>query len=218
MKAGKKLNSKPKSSGKSYSVKAELASGEALKLRLPSGSHAVKELTICANLEGLDADVAMRGLVLEAFFDGQKTVCVPLSDFQGSGLNTRAVDCRQLLADGNGLVRSFWSMPYSADAEIEIVNVSDQIVPVSVEAKVKAEKIEGYHFHSDWHGGGGLKLSKDSEGAEEWDFARLRGNGWYAGDNLTLFNHSKAWYGEGDEKIYVDGVHFPSFFGTGTED
>ena len=38
------------------------------------------------------------------------------------------------------------------------------------------------------------------------------------GDNLTLFNHSKAWYGEGDEKIFVDGESFPSFFGTGTED
>ena len=29
---------------------------------------------------------------------------------------------------------------------------------------------------------------------------------------------SKAWWGEGDEKIYVDGEKFPSHFGTGTED
>lgn len=216
--AGKKLSSNPVISGKSYTAKAEIAPGGALQLALPSGAHAVKELTISANLEGLNADVAMRGLVLEAFFDGQKTVCVPLSDFQGSGLNTRAVACRQLLADGNGLVRSFWSMPYSADAEIKIVNSSEQAVTVSVEAIVKAEKFEGYHFHSDWHAGVGLNLSKDSQGAGEWDFARLRGSGWYAGDNLTLFNHSKAWYGEGDEKIYVDGEDFPSFFGTGTED
>ena len=27
-----------------------------------------------------------------------------------------------------------------------------------------------------------------------------------------------AWWGEGDEKIYVDGESFPSLFGTGTED
>ena len=27
-----------------------------------------------------------------------------------------------------------------------------------------------------------------------------------------------AWWGEGDEKIYVDGEAFPSLFGTGTED
>lgn len=218
VKAGKELSSNPVISGKSYTAKAEIAPGGALQLALPSGAHVVKELTISANLEGLNADVAMRGLVLEAFFDGQKTVCVPLSDFQGSGLNTRTVACRQLLADGNGMVRSFWSMPYSADAEIKIVNSSEQAVTVSVEAIVKAEKFEGYHFHSDWHAGVGLGLSKDSQGAGEWDFARLCGSGWYAGDNLTLYNHSKAWYGEGDEKIYVDGEDFPSFFGTGTED
>ena len=28
----------------------------------------------------------------------------------------------------------------------------------------------------------------------------------------------KAWYGEGDERIYVDGERFPSHIGTGTED
>ena len=28
----------------------------------------------------------------------------------------------------------------------------------------------------------------------------------------------KDWWGEGDEKIYVDGESFPSHFGTGTED
>ena len=27
-----------------------------------------------------------------------------------------------------------------------------------------------------------------------------------------------AWWGEGDEKIYVDGESFPGLFGTGTED
>lgn len=217
-KTGKELSSKPVTSGKTYYSEAQLASGEKLRLCLPAGSHVVNNLTITANLEGFDANSVMRGLVLEAIFDGEKTVSVPLSDFQGSGLNTRDVDCRQLQADGNGTVRSFWRMPYSSDAIIEIVNSFDHAVPVSVEATVKASKFEGYHFHSDWHAGVGLNLSKDAQGAGEWDFARLRGEGWYAGDNLTVFNHSKAWYGEGDEKIYVDGETFPSFFGTGTED
>ena len=31
-------------------------------------------------------------------------------------------------------------------------------------------------------------------------------------------NPVKKWWGEGDEKIYVDGEKFPSIFGTGTED
>ena len=31
-------------------------------------------------------------------------------------------------------------------------------------------------------------------------------------------NPVEKWWGEGDEKIYVDGENFPSIFGTGTED
>lgn len=38
------------------------------------------------------------------------------------------------------------------------------------------------------------------------------------GDTLTIFNRTGRWWGEGDEKIYVDGETFPSHFGTGTED
>lgn len=35
---------------------------------------------------------------------------------------------------------------------------------------------------------------------------------------LSLNNHAIDWYGEGDEKIFVDNDAFPSFMGTGTED
>jgi phage protein U len=40
----------------------------------------------------------------------------------------------------------------------------------------------------------------------------------YVGDTLTIMNPEEQWWGEGDEKIWVDGEDFPSLFGTGTED
>lgn len=40
----------------------------------------------------------------------------------------------------------------------------------------------------------------------------------FVGSNLQITNPTEAWWGEGDEKIYVDGERFPSTFGTGTED
>jgi hypothetical protein len=46
----------------------------------------------------------------------------------------------------------------------------------------------------------------------------VKGQGVYVGDTLAIFNGASAWWGEGDEKIYVDGESFPSHFGTGTED
>ena len=49
--------------------------------------------------------------------------------------------------------------------------------------------------------------------------------GWFAdsdGDQWSVLNLTRGWWGEGDEKIYVDDAYdvskFPNHFGTGTED
>ena len=70
------------------------------------------------------------------------------------------------------------------------------------------------HFHTAWLREAGLRTPP----ATDWNFVRLKGRGVYAGDTLALFNEIPTWYGEGDEKITVDGEDFPSHFGTGTED
>ena len=38
------------------------------------------------------------------------------------------------------------------------------------------------------------------------------------GDMLQVSKNVGGWWGEGDEKIYIDGSSFPDDFGTGTED
>lgn len=216
--AGKALSAEPATKGSAYSAARELAPGESLRLDLPSRSSVVGELNILARLEDVDADQAMRKLILQACFDGEKTVSVPLSDFQGSGLGCRPVRARQMIADGEGSIRSFWPMPYKTEAYLQILNSGSDTIKIEMAAKVRKEAFCGYHFHCDWHAGLALNVTNKAESAEEWDFVSLSGKGFYAGDNLTLFNHSKAWYGEGDEKIFVDGESSPSFFGTGTED
>ena len=52
----------------------------------------------------------------------------------------------------------------------------------------------------------------------DWTVVSISGRGVYAGTLLEISNSSKAWWGEGDEKIWVDDEDFPSHFGTGTED
>lgn len=46
----------------------------------------------------------------------------------------------------------------------------------------------------------------------------VKGTGVYVGTALHIANESRSWWGEGDEKIYIDGETTPSWFGTGTED
>ena len=44
------------------------------------------------------------------------------------------------------------------------------------------------------------------------------GEGRYVGTVMHVQNPTQAWWGEGDEKVWVDGERFPSWIGTGTED
>lgn len=52
----------------------------------------------------------------------------------------------------------------------------------------------------------------------DFNYVTIEGRGVYVGTALTVANPVRNWWGEGDEKIYVDEDRFPSIFGTGTED
>ena len=52
----------------------------------------------------------------------------------------------------------------------------------------------------------------------DMNYADIEGKGLWVGDQVSLFNMAKTWWGEGDEKIFVDGEEFPSHIGTGSED
>ena len=53
----------------------------------------------------------------------------------------------------------------------------------------------------------------------DWHVGTLEGRGHLVGTLLNVENGAgTAWWGEGDEKLYVDGGSFPAIFGTGTED
>ena len=57
-------------------------------------------------------------------------------------------------------------------------------------------------------------------GAAGTDYVVLetKGKGHYVGTVLAVRTRSPAWFGEGDEKISIDGEAKPSIWGTGTED
>jgi hypothetical protein len=69
------------------------------------------------------------------------------------------------------------------------------------------------HFHAKWR-----TETMKTRPFRDWTYCDIKGKGVFVGDMLSIFNPKTAWWGEGDEKIYVDGEKFPSWFGTGTED
>jgi hypothetical protein len=63
-----------------------------------------------------------------------------------------------------------------------------------------------------------VRISAATQPRRDWNYVKAQGKGMYVGDMLHITNPVKDWWGEGDEKIYVDGETFPSHIGTGSED
>ncbi len=201
-----------------------LEPGESLTIELPEGNNAVYELTMSVAPEDTATyQDAMRRVILKANFDGKETVAVPLADFSGGGIGAPKVDSWFLDSDGEEYVTSRWLMPYSRTGEISLSNLSTENVFVSMSAVVAPLKWDdrSLYFHSSWKRQDSIyvhNMPDEGEKCQDWNFATIKGKGIYKGDVLSLYNHSPRWYGEGDEKIWVDDDTFPSHFGTGTED
>ncbi len=219
----KLLLSPPQKKADSLSAGKQLNAKETLRLELPKGEYGVYRVTF--KIKGADPEQyaqIMREIIFQAKFDGKDTVWVPLSDFSGGGMGAPEVQSWFLTADGKGTVESRWLMPYKQSGTLMLKNLNDQAVDVSMDATVSTllwdERM--LYFHSSWRQERGIPIYKWDEGelCKDWNFATIQGKGVYKGDLLSLFNHAPAWYGEGDEKIWVDDDIFPSHFGTGTED
>ncbi|MCC8035517.1 MAG: DUF2961 domain-containing protein [Rikenellaceae bacterium] len=207
-------------SGIKTEMSGTLEAGSAIEMELPRGGNAVSTIYFSIEVDPADYERLMRGLFFRASFDGETTVDLPLGDFSGGGLGARPVASWYLASDGAGNIVSRWRMPYREYGSIALVNHNGEELRASVTAFTSPYRWDenSLYFHSSWKQELSIPLTPDEEKCFDWNFTTLYGRGIYAGDVLSLFNHAPSWYGEGDEKIYVDGEEFPSHFGTGTED
>ncbi|UCG16331.1 MAG: DUF2961 domain-containing protein [Phycisphaerales bacterium] len=191
-----------------------LTPGQAARLLLSPGPHAVRELTV--RLQADDVENAYRNTVLRMEFDGQETVWCPVGDFFGSGVGVNLFRSWWQRVEADGSMTCYWPMPYERSATIVLENLGD--VPVEFAATARMGDWNwcdrSMHFHATWR----HEYPISTEKKHDWNYVEIKGKGVYAGDALALVNPTTVWWGEGDEKIYVDGESFPSHFGTGTED
>jgi hypothetical protein len=163
-----------------------------------------------------DRAAALRALVIEMTFDGERCVWCPVSDFFGSGVGVNAYHdwYRTVAADGTMTCR--WLMPFKETCKIVLHNLGRQPVTVSGHSTASpwAWDDRSMHFHATWH----YDYPIPTRPMSDWNYVSVTGQGVYVGDALAVFNPLTGWWGEGDEKVYVDGETFPSHMGTGTED
>ncbi|MCX7049589.1 MAG: DUF2961 domain-containing protein [Candidatus Sumerlaeota bacterium] len=191
----------------------KLAPGKTLALELPAGSKAVRELEVI--LEASDLQQATRSVIVKGVFDDEETIWAPVGEFFGSGIGVNPTQdwYRTVTADGKMVCR--WVMPYKKTGTISLVNLGKQDVnaKISVSSDNWRWDERSMHFHATWS-----REKFPTAEFRDFNYVTAKGKGVYAGDTLAIFNPVSAWWGEGDEKVWVDGEKFPSSFGTGTED
>ena len=206
---------------RSVDFAGKLEAGESC-VRYHRWASRYRRLTI--NLEAKDLEQALRSTVLEMNFDGEQCVWCPVGDFFGLGYKFEPYKTWYTEVTDDGAMTCFWVMPFQKSCRLTLHNLGDTPVDVRQgEAKYGNWKWDdrSLHFHSTWHQLTDVKTQSNkgaTRGAFDVNYVTVHGRGVYVGDTLTIFNGYPSWWGEGDEKVFVDGEDFPSHFGTGSED
>ena len=163
---------------------------------------------------------ALRSTVLSFSFDGKRTVWVPAGEFFGSGYSLQPHTTRMNRSDGKGKMESYWIMPFRNNCTLTVLNYGHDQISLTGDVIVRPYdwKPTSMYFGAAWHEYRNISTRNETGSFFDLSFADIQGRGVYAGDQITLFNPTYEWWGEGDEKFFVDGETFPSIFGTGTED
>jgi len=167
-----------------------------------------------------DRDV-LRELVLRIYWDGESkpSVWAPLGDFFGTAPGVNKYKSLPLGMTEKGFY-SNWYMPFGKSALIELANDGDKERRISFtisHAPVTRPIEKLGRFHAKWHRDAFLPEEPERR-AIDWTMLKTEGRGRFCGVMLHVWNPRGGWWGEGDEKFFVDGEKFPSTIGTGSED
>ena len=219
---GRALVDPPRSpEGNLTAVRKTIAPGGEMAIPTPPGGAAVRYVEIHLAPKKKARTDHLRSTVVVGEFDGEQTLWCPVGDFFGcaDAIHPFRTWPRQVTADGTMICR--WVMPYEKSARLKLVNLAKQ--PIDARVRIAVGRWDwddrSMHFHAHWRPDDVAQGSK----FQDWNFIGIHGRGVFVGDQWTVLNPNGSWWGEGDEKIYIDDDHrpsrnFPSHFGTGTED
>jgi hypothetical protein len=205
---------------------SELDPGGEWNLEIPAHppAEAIAELTLKLTGGGTPAD-ALRGTLLRIAFDGahKPQVESPAGDFFGSGVGLNPFGSLPMTVDPGGAMTCRFVMPFRKTARITLFNSTRDAVRAEVKVRLVswAWDAGSLYFRSKWRTDQQIDMQF---GPFDMPYILARGAGRLVGAacmlvNPTPFAHPYgSWWGEGDEKIFVDDETFPSFFGTGSED
>ncbi len=188
------------------------------------GPGAIERLSLL--LQADDMDKALRQTVLSITCDGYPwgQVQSPVGDFFGAAPGINPYQSLPFTVEADGRMTCRFVMPFRDSLRIELENRGGQSVHVSGDV-LPADFTWDEHtmyFRARWRVNHDLIAS--NRAIQDLPFLMARGKGVYVGTTSILLNPTSVptpggnWWGEGDEKVFVDDNTHPSLFGTGSED
>lgn len=158
-------------------------------------------------------------LILRMYWDGSEhpSVECPINDFfcQGHGMDVE-VDSFPLRVTSNGRARNcYWPMPFKKSAKITVTNYGETPTGAFYYyidwQKHEILPEDTLYFHAQYR-----QEFPNSE--DDYLILDAEGKGHFVGCNLSVRQRRAGWWGEGDDRFYIDGEEVPSLKGTGSED
>jgi hypothetical protein len=186
------------------------------------GPAAIRCLRIKPELPPSPEDYnVLRATWIQIRWDGEAepSVWAPLGDFFGSAPGANSYRSLPLGLSRDGWWYCNWVMPFAKSAEVLIKNEGG--TPLKMKCQIHTKPLAGDmgrfgRFHAKWHRD--ALPPAEPERAIDWTVLKTQGAGRFVGMMLHVWNPRGGWWGEGDEKFFVDDEKFPSTFGTGSED
>jgi len=158
-------------------------------------------------------------MLLRIYWDDNPRPAVeaPVGDFFANAFGQRreVVSLPVVVEDADSY-NCYWPMPFRKSARIEIENQSDKPIGllyynIDWIQKDKMPRKTPYFYAQ-------YRQEYPVRSGTDYLVLETQGKGHYVGTVLAVRTRSPSWFGEGDEKIYIDGEAKPSIWGTGTED
>ena len=161
-----------------------------------------------------------RKIVLRIYWDGEKSPSVeaPIGDFfgVGHGLN-RNFASLPITCSSEGRARNcYWYMPFRRSCRITAENEGTRAVDAFYYyidyRELPGLPADAAYFHAQY------RQEFPPDARRDYLLVEAEGAGHYVGCSMSVLQRAMGWWGEGDDRIKVDGESKPSLHGTGSED
>jgi len=215
---------------KSHLLEIKSPASSSIELFSAGREQAIERISLSFQAE--DYEEVLRKCVISIYFDGAASPQVqsPVGDFFGAAPGINPYQSLPFVIQTDSTMVCRFLMPFQHSARIVLDNHSGEMIDITGKIRTTDytwEEGKSMHFYCRWRINQNLTATNiidGNNGIKDITYLEATGKGRIVGAAAFVYNPSNVptswgnWWGEGDEKIFIDKDTFPSFFGTGSED